>query len=91
MTTITKEQLKAIINAQSEDIRVLSGNMKLSFHESPHLVQTVSAKKTQIIIVGSFDNDGEDFLVAKKAMAKTLSERLGMKLSVADINALFSE
>ncbi len=86
---ITKEQLKAIIEAQSEEIRVLSGNLKLSFLDIPSTIYTLPAKKTQIIIVWSFHNDGEDFLVSKKAMAKNLADKLGMNLSISDINNLF--
>lgn len=87
---ITKEQLKEIIETQAEDIRILSWNMKLSFLDSPWIIQTISSKKTQIIIVWQYLNDWEDFNVSKKAMALTLSNKMWLWFSKFDIEDLFN-
>ena len=86
---VTKENIKDIVEAMSNDVRGLSWNMKLSFLESPTTIQTVPAKKTQIIIVWHFDNDWDDLNVAKKAMTQNISNKLWLNLSHSEINNLF--
>jgi hypothetical protein len=77
MSKTTIENVKEVVNALSEDFRILNGIPDLSFVDEPNIkVKANAPNRNLILMLADFQDSGDDVLVAKKGLAFSIAKKL---------------
>lgn len=88
MIKMTKEQIIKIAKYLIKDARILNQKPSLSFPETPNLKMTIDIPKSLIIMLGDWQDDGEDIEVATKGLSYSISQALETDFTQEDFREI---